>query len=81
MPGFTAAVYASIGPRDATSSGTAQTLKARGWTQLAPTRAIADRTTIAINSSRLAYRYYLVWITKLPPSRQTAEISEVTLFK
>ena len=27
------------------------------------------------------YRYYLVWITKLPPDQERVEISDVTLFR
>ena len=27
------------------------------------------------------YRYYLVWITKLPPNQERVEISEVSLFR
>jgi serine/threonine protein kinase len=82
-PGFSAAIYASTRSIAPTSSPAArqQSLTALGWTALAPTRTIAGRTTIAINSAGLLYRYYLVWITRLPPERETAEISEVTLFK
>jgi eukaryotic-like serine/threonine-protein kinase len=80
-PGFTAAIYASTGPKAADSTGAVQSLGALGWTQLAPARAVGVRTTMAINSSRLLYRYYLVWITKLPPERSAVKISELTLFK
>jgi hypothetical protein len=52
-----------------------------GWTALAPARTVGGRTSIAIDSSGLLYRNYLVWITKLPPGHETAEISEITLFK
>jgi eukaryotic-like serine/threonine-protein kinase len=79
-PGFAAGVYASTGsPRSSAAAG--QDLTALGWTALAPPRKVGTHTTIAIDSSRLVYRYYLVWITKLPPGRETAEISEVTLFR
>ncbi len=81
-PGFTASMYASKGlPSSSGSSAAGKSLTALGWTPLAPARTIAARTKISIDSSRMAYRYYLVWITKLPPDRQTAEISEITLFK
>jgi eukaryotic-like serine/threonine-protein kinase len=80
-PGLAAAVYASTGFSSSGSSAAGESLKARGWTALAPARTIRGRTTIAIDSSRLVYRYYLVWISKLPPGRETAEISEITLFK
>ena len=79
-PGFSAAVYASTGLASSTASS-GQSLTALGWTLLAPARRIAGRTTIAINAKRLTYRYYLIWIVKLPPESETAEISELTLFK
>jgi serine/threonine-protein kinase len=78
-PGFTAAIYASTGP--SSSSGTGRTLTSLGWTLLASPRGIGARTTIPIDSSGLVYRYYLVWITKLPSERNTVEISELTLFR
>jgi tRNA A-37 threonylcarbamoyl transferase component Bud32 len=80
-PGLTAAVYASTGLSSTSASDGSQSLKSLGWTPLAPARTIASRTTIAINSAGLVYRYYLIWVTKLPPGRETAAISEVTLFK
>jgi hypothetical protein len=63
------------------ADGGAKALAALGWTQLAPAKTVYSRTTIAINGQRLLYRYYLVWITKLPPSSETARISEITLFR
>jgi serine/threonine-protein kinase len=80
-PGFTAAVYASSGPIPRSPTGAAQSLTAIGWVGLAPARVVAARTTISIDSARRVYRHYLIWVTKLPPGRETAEISEVTLFK
>ncbi len=80
-PGFTAAIYASTGLTSGSSSGAGQSLTALGWTALAPARTIGAHTTIAIDSSGLVYRYYLVWLTRLPPGQETSEISEVTLFR
>jgi tRNA A-37 threonylcarbamoyl transferase component Bud32 len=80
-PGFSAAVFASTGPVTTTQAASGRDLQALGWTSLAPARKIAGRTTIAINAKRLVYRYYLIWIVKLPPESETAEISEITLFK
>lgn len=80
-PGFSAAVFASTGLLASTAPATAHNLEALGWTPLAPARKIARHTTVAINAKRLVYRYYLIWIVKLPPQSETAEISELTLFK
>jgi eukaryotic-like serine/threonine-protein kinase len=80
-PGFSAGVYAATGQALKSPSGASHSLEALGWTPIAPTRAVGARTTIAINPAGLVYRYYLVWITRLPPGRQTAQISELTLFR
>jgi serine/threonine protein kinase len=80
-PGFNAAVYASTGFKLNPPAGGPQKLTALGWTPLAAPQTIRSRTTISINSSGLVYLYYLVWITKLPPNSETAEISEITLFR
>jgi eukaryotic-like serine/threonine-protein kinase len=79
-PGFEAAIYAANHvaglPYESPES-----LAERGWVRLAPAQAIAGRTTIPLDTGGAPYRYYLVWITRLPPSSETAAISEVTLFK
>ncbi len=86
--GYSAASRAGSSARNASADtgasspdGGAKALAALGWTQLAPARTIYSRTTIPINAQGLLYRYYLVWITKLPPNSETARISEITLFK
>jgi eukaryotic-like serine/threonine-protein kinase len=80
-PGFRAGVYGATGLPVSTPSSSSENLTALGWTQLAPARKISARTTIAINPTRLVYRYYLVWIVGLPAKSETAQISEITLFK
>jgi eukaryotic-like serine/threonine-protein kinase len=80
-PGFTASVYASSKLTGGASQSTTQSLAERGWTMLAGPRAINARTTVSINPTGRSYRYYLVWISKLPPAHETAEISEITLLK
>jgi serine/threonine-protein kinase len=56
-------------------------LTQRGWAQLAAPHTIASHTTIPLsNPTDTRYRYYLIWITKLPPSSEVAEIAEATLF-
>jgi hypothetical protein len=80
-PGFTATIYASTGLSSPSASAANKSLRALGWTPLTPSHQIGARSTIAINPSGLLYGYYLVWITELPPGHETAEISEITLFK
>jgi len=81
-PGLTAAIYASNGFRDSLPYGDPTPLTQRGWTQLAPAQTVRGHTTISLSnpSKAIRYRYYLIWITALPPSSETAEISEATLF-
>jgi serine/threonine-protein kinase len=79
-PGFTAAIYASNDFHQLPYGDTTP-LTQRGWTQMAGARTIAARTTIPLSDpSAVRYRYYLIWITVLPPSSEVAEISEATLF-
>ena len=80
-PGFSASVYASVGHPLESPSGATQSLEALGWTPLAPPRVVGGQTTIPINPAGVVYRDYLVWISRLPPEHQTAQISEVTLFR
>jgi eukaryotic-like serine/threonine-protein kinase len=80
-PGFTAAVYATSTFDSSVPYGAPQSLSKRGWVQLAPARAIPTQVTIPLDTHGVAYRYYLLWITQLPPGSETAAISGVALFK
>jgi tRNA A-37 threonylcarbamoyl transferase component Bud32 len=55
--------------------------QAREWQKVAggTVRHTHQRFTLHTNGKR--YRYYLVWITKLPPGQERVEISEVSLFR
>ncbi len=76
-PGLKAGVYGSNGYSSAPSG----TLFSHGWTELAAPRTIGPHTTIDFNPRGSVYRYYLMWITALPAGSETAEISEITLFR
>jgi eukaryotic-like serine/threonine-protein kinase len=79
-PGFTAGIYASNDFHQL-PYGETRPLTQRGWAQVAGARTISARTTISLGDpSDVRYRYYLIWITALPPSSEVAEISEATLF-
>jgi serine/threonine-protein kinase len=80
-PGFAAAIYASNDFHRSLPYGDTTPLTQRGWVQLAPARTIDSHTTVPLsNPSNTRYRYYLIWIVKLPQSSEVAEISEATLF-
>ena len=80
-PGFTAGVYAARSFDGSLPFGSGQSLSERGWVSLAPPQAIGGQSTIHIDTGGARYRYYLLWITRLPPGSETAAISEITLFK
>jgi tRNA A-37 threonylcarbamoyl transferase component Bud32 len=52
-----------------------------GWTRLAADTITREKQRITLDTEGTAYRYYLVWITKLPPDREHVEIDEVVLFR
>jgi len=63
-PGFTAEIQS--GP------------SARGpFTTISPSRVAGDRTRFAIKTSKSA-KFYVVWITRLPPGSDTAHVNEVS---
>ena len=71
-PGFVVEVYGA-------QAGPPTTLA--GWTPLSPSSTVTERTTrIALSTQSTAYRYYLLWITKLPKDVDQVRISELTLF-
>ena len=80
-PGFTAAVYAAKRFDANFPFENPESLAQRGWTELAPPRAVRAQSTIRLDTRGVAFRYYLLWITHLPPGSETAAISGLTLFK
>jgi len=51
------------------------------FTLVAGPRKITERTVrIALNTAAHPFRYYLLWITRLPPSGQ-AKVAEIYLFR
>lgn len=81
-PGLKMAIYGSNRFDSNLPYGDETPLHARGWTLLSPPVTISgQRKRIALQSSQRLYRYYLLWITRLPPESESAEIAEVTLLK
>jgi eukaryotic-like serine/threonine-protein kinase len=71
--GWAASVYAA-------ETGPPQSLD--GWTQLAPTKtAKGQKERWLFTTKGKRYRYYMLWITSLPPGQQQVEISELTLYQ
>jgi hypothetical protein len=52
-----------------------------GWTRIAPIPSAKASQRVDLDTAGNPFRYYLVWITKLPPGANKVEISEIRLFK
>lgn len=72
-PGYTAAVYAVNGSDLPQSIG--------AWTRLTQPRQVSARTLFRFDTGGREYRWYLLWISKLPPGSERASVSEIGLFR
>jgi len=71
-PGWQGKVYgAKSGPPDALD----------GWQELGTIDKAERRQRVQLDTASNRFRYYLVWITKLPPGEEKVEISEIVLFR
>jgi serine/threonine-protein kinase len=75
-PGWPAQVWA----RNATPNRNVFDTGPRGWAKLAQVSSMRGKQNIALNTGSNRYRYYLVWITGLPPGKQSVSINEVALY-
>jgi serine/threonine-protein kinase len=72
-PGWSATIYgAQKGPPAKLDNG---------WTQLGSVRRVGRKQVFNLNTQNHKFRYYLVWITQLPPDYDQVKISEIELFK
>ncbi|MFL5845568.1 MAG: protein kinase domain-containing protein [Solirubrobacteraceae bacterium] len=51
------------------------------WISLGKITDAQRKTSLDLDTAGNPYRYYLVWITKLPPESERVELSEIDLFK
>ena len=72
-PGFDAEVYVA-------ASGPPSTVPDPGWKLVAQVSGVHDGQQIPLDTANTPFRYYLLWITKLPPGKSAASIAELTLF-
>jgi tRNA A-37 threonylcarbamoyl transferase component Bud32 len=72
QPGWRAEVYA------APAGEVPESIDA-GWTRVGGGAVRRETQRFKIDTGGEAFRYYLVWITKLPPEAERVEISEVAL--
>jgi tRNA A-37 threonylcarbamoyl transferase component Bud32 len=52
-----------------------------GWQRVADFTMTQKNQRISLDTARQQFRYYLIWITKLPPGATKTQISEVLLFQ
>ena len=74
-PGWVAEIYVAKGATPPAA------IDDPGWTRVAGGTVDSRRTQFDLDTAGKQYRFYLVWITKLPPDEQRVEISEISLFR
>jgi serine/threonine-protein kinase len=81
-PGFDVQVYGARSVNLTYPYGDSTSLTARGWHgPLGSATSVRNHQRIKLSSAATPYRYYLLWLTTLPPGQESASISELTLFK
>ena len=73
-PGWEGGIYTAKG-----TNGVPKNIK--GWTELAKISKAEARNRIQLDTAGNRYRYYLVWITKLPPGQDRVKIAEIRLYR
>jgi serine/threonine-protein kinase len=74
-PGWAGAVYGSDHAPDLHS------FAASGWVRLGSIASATGDQTVSLDTGRTRYRYYLVWITKLPPHPNAVSLGELSLYR
>ena len=74
-PGWRATIYATNTPPDANSFG------ASDWKPVGEAAQAQSTQRFTLTTRGHAYRYYLVWITKLPPGGRYVSINEIRLYR
>jgi eukaryotic-like serine/threonine-protein kinase len=81
-PGFAVQIYVANHIRLSLPYGSSIPLTARGWQgPVGEDSSIHNHDHIPLDLPPGQFRYYLVWLTTLPPGQETASISEISLFR
>jgi serine/threonine-protein kinase len=81
-PGFAVQIYAADRIELELPYGSSTPLSARGWQgPVGSSSYVHNGERIPLELSGRSHRYYLVWLTTLPPGMESATINELTLFK
>ena len=73
-PGWSGEIYVA-------KTGPPSKLPSAGWTRLANLADVKRRTDVSLDTAGNRFRYYLVWITKLPPGGSKVSITDLALFR
>jgi serine/threonine-protein kinase len=73
--GFNAKVYAT------STTPNPNSFDASGWHLVGSAGSVAATQTIPLNTGGKGYRYYLFWITSLPPDSQHISVNEIKLYR
>jgi serine/threonine-protein kinase len=80
-PGFAVQVYVANHIDTALPYGASEPLLARGWKgPVGTSQAVRSGERLQLSLPAPRFRYYLLWLTTLPPHSQSATIAELTLF-
>jgi serine/threonine-protein kinase len=52
-----------------------------GWTEIGSAAYVRARQNVRLSTGGVAYRYYLVWITSLPPGQESIDVNEIVLYR
>jgi eukaryotic-like serine/threonine-protein kinase len=81
-PGFSVQIFAADKIDLSLPYGDPTPLVARGWKgPIGSSSSVDDGERIRLRPLGGPHRYYLVWLTTLPPHSQSATISDLTLFR
>jgi hypothetical protein len=82
-PGFAVQVYVANEIELGLPYGDSTPLAARGWVgPVGSDASVRNRAHVLLSlPGGRTFRYYLVWLTSLPPGQQSASLSELTLFR
>jgi serine/threonine-protein kinase len=81
-PGFSVQVYAGDRVNLQPPYGNSTPLAARGWQgPIGSSASVRSGERIRVNPAGGRHRLYLIWLTTLPPGKQSATIADITLFR
>jgi eukaryotic-like serine/threonine-protein kinase len=81
-PGFAAQIYVANRIEESLPYGNSTPLTGRGWQgPVGEDPDVRNGAHIELALGGKRYRYYLIWITKLPPGMEFASLAGITLFR